>query len=416
MNDIKIEKQRDTRDLSINNINLDNTIIDNVNLIKSNEKLNFEKNVNSDKKIKPKLVPLDGLDLLTNPNKTNDKKLVENNSNDSDSDDLSNSDSDNMSEYSTENSKINLNQNMFKQNKNNDNDSDIESIKSNSSILSSKSSSISGSRRSSRSNSSSNFKQQKTYEEILREKQSFLYKLDRLEKSLKLKNTRKFTIQSNLEDIKTEYEKLKHQRDVDKSIKFQRRALMFLVSGVELFNNKFDPIDAKLDGWSETIMENIDDYDEVFEELHDKYAEKIQMAPELKLLMMVGGSGFMFHLSNTLLKSNVPSLNEVLKQNPDIMRNITQAALNNMSKNMGDKDPMYNMMKDSVNMQQQKNDTKYEEKSESNYKQQTTMNGPSGVDDILNEINKQKQQTTFTSNIKSKGKRQPVSGNININI
>ena len=50
------------------------------------------------------------------------------------------------------------------------------------------------------------------------------------------------------------------------------------------------------------------------------------MAPELKLLCMVAGSGFMFHLTNSLFKSASPKLGDILKNNPDIMRNISEAA------------------------------------------------------------------------------------------
>ena len=32
-------------------------------------------------------------------------------------------------------------------------------------------------------------------------------------------------------------------------------------------NSKFDPFDIKLDGWSEAVNENLDDYDDVFGEL-----------------------------------------------------------------------------------------------------------------------------------------------------
>ena len=39
----------------------------------------------------------------------------------------------------------------------------------------------------------------------------------------------------------------------------------------EFLNNKFDPFDIKLDGWSEAVNENVDDYDDVFGELHEKY-------------------------------------------------------------------------------------------------------------------------------------------------
>ena len=35
--------------------------------------------------------------------------------------------------------------------------------------------------------------------------------------------------------------------------------LMACITGIEFLNNKFDPFDIKLDGWSEQIHENIDD-------------------------------------------------------------------------------------------------------------------------------------------------------------
>ena len=32
------------------------------------------------------------------------------------------------------------------------------------------------------------------------------------------------------------------------------------------------------------VMENIEDYDDVFEDLHEKYHTKVKVAPEIKLL------------------------------------------------------------------------------------------------------------------------------------
>ena len=49
--------------------------------------------------------------------------------------------------------------------------------------------------------------------------------------------------------------------EVDQSIKFQRRMLVACVSGIEFLNKKFDPFDLELDGWSENVMENQEDYD-----------------------------------------------------------------------------------------------------------------------------------------------------------
>ena len=56
------------------------------------------------------------------------------------------------------------------------------------------------------------------------------------------------------------------------------------------------------------------------------------MAPELKLLLMLGGSAFMFHLTNTMFKSSIPGMDDILKQNPDLMSQFAKAAVGSISK------------------------------------------------------------------------------------
>jgi hypothetical protein len=184
--------------------------------------------------------------------------------------------------------------------------------------------------------------QRKSYEEIQREKQEILYELDRLQRQ-GFPPSKRYTMASTYEDMVYERNKLKKQRDVERSIKFQRKGLLMFASGVEFLNDKFDPFDLKLQGWSEKIMEDITDYDEIFEQLHEKYGEKVDMAPELKLLMTLGGSAFMFHLTNSIFKSNTPDMNDILKKNPDIMRSIQQASIQQMQNKMPN-DPIFNMM------------------------------------------------------------------------
>ena len=50
--------------------------------------------------------------------------------------------------------------------------------------------------------------------------------------------------------------------------------LVACVTGIEFLNNKFDPFDVKSGGWSESVHENVNDYDDVFEELHEKYKDQ----------------------------------------------------------------------------------------------------------------------------------------------
>ena len=230
----------------------------------------------------------------------------------------------------------------------------------------------------------------KSLEEIAAEKQELLYRLERLEAN-GFKPSRKFNMSSNLEDIKFEYERMKKQRDVDKSIKFQRKILMAITSGIEFVNNKFDPLSVKLDGWSESIYENLHEYDDVFEELHEKYKSKMKVAPEIKLLMMVGGSAFMFHLTNTLFKSKMPGLDQILQQNPELAQNVKQAAMNTMRQNeasSGNPDPLFGMMMNSAQNMMGPKPPANSAPAPSSNNQRGQLRGPTGVDDILNMVNR----------------------------
>jgi hypothetical protein len=44
--------------------------------------------------------------------------------------------------------------------------------------------------------------------------------------------------------------------------------------------------------------------------------------------MMLGGSGMMFHLTNSMFKAAVPNMNDVLKQNPELVQNMMNAVKN----------------------------------------------------------------------------------------
>ena len=254
-------------------------------------------------------------------------------------------------------------------------------------------------------------KQQKSYEEIQQEKQKLLFNLERLQKQ-GYPPSKRYSMASSYEDMLFEHDRLKKQRDVEKSIKFSRKILMAFVSGVEFLNGKFDYFDIKLEGWSENIMENVSDYDEVFEELHEKYGESVKMAPELKLIAMVAGSGFMFHLTNSLFKSASPKLSDILKQNPDIMKNISEAAAKNMGntidKEFGQNDIIGNMMKSGIDMKM--NQQRQPQKGPFG-PSQPRMNGPVGIDELLNELNNGNDDASVGSsngsitNIKSSAKR-----------
>jgi hypothetical protein len=171
-------------------------------------------------------------------------------------------------------------------------------------------------------------------EEIQKEKQDILFRLQRLhQKGVPI--SKKYTMSHSLHEIKEEYSRLKAQRDLDVSVKFQKKMMMAFVAGTEFLNSRYDPFDLKLDGWSETVHENSDDYDDIFEELHEKYKDKAKVAPELRLMMSLSGSAFMYHMTNSFFSGGGSGSNmaNMMRQNPDVMNQMKENVINSASKN-----------------------------------------------------------------------------------
>jgi hypothetical protein len=169
------------------------------------------------------------------------------------------------------------------------------------------------------------------FKTIDEEKADLVNKLGRLEKKGFTVNKR-LNAYSPIDELRSEVKRITYSIDVDKSIKFSRRMLIACTTGLEFMNKKYNPFEIQLDGWSENVMENVDDYDEVFEELYVKYRSKMHVAPEIKLIMMLGGSAMMFHLTNSMFKSVMPNMNDVIKQNPGLVQNMMTAVQNTVPK------------------------------------------------------------------------------------
>jgi|LakMenEpi03Aug12_release.lakeMendotaPanAssembly.Ray.scaffolds.fasta_scaffold00446_2 hypothetical protein len=179
------------------------------------------------------------------------------------------------------------------------------------------------------SNKYDNIKREKkqTMMNELNEKREILYQMDRLE-SKGYRLPFKFNMESDINEMRSEYNKLIREKDIDASIRFQRKMLMAFVTGSEYLNTRYDPFSVRLDGWSEQVHENLTDYDDIFEELHAKYKSSgKKMSPELRLFISLSGSAFMFHLTNRMFKETpLPNVEQVLKSNPELMKQFQQAA------------------------------------------------------------------------------------------
>lgn len=163
-----------------------------------------------------------------------------------------------------------------------------------------------------------------TPEQEFAKKTEYLTLLERLDK--KGVGGTKMTMINTLDEIEAELARRKDSKALEASIRFQRTLLTTVTNGMEFLNSRYDPLGVALDGWSEQVHENIEDYDEIFEELYDKYKDKSKVAPEVRLIMTLGLSAAMCHVTNTMFKSKMPGVDEIFRKNPDLARQMAAAA------------------------------------------------------------------------------------------
>ena len=235
-------------------------------------------------------------------------------------------------------------------------------------------------------------------EEENREKNSYLTRMMRL--SSKGMGGQRMTMANSLDEIKAEYGRVVDSRNLEASLKFQRNMLMTFATGAEFLNNRFNPFDVNLEGWSESVHENAEDYDEIFEELYDKYKDAGKMPPEVRLVMTLGASAAMFHVTNTYFKSKMPGMDDILRNNPDLMKQFATAAANQAGPGFGNfvgaamnagaqrqaaqpqqqQSPQMNSMPFNLSSRAPPQRAEEERPVQA---QRREMRGPTGVDDIL---------------------------------
>jgi len=145
-----------------------------------------------------------------------------------------------------------------------------------------------------------------------------------------IKNKSHFDLDSPYEEIEDEYEQAMEDKRKKDSIKLQGWWFMTFINSIEYGNAVFNPFDLNLDGWGEQVSEDLDSYEEIFSELHEKYKGG-KLAPEISLLLRVGFSAAVLNFSNKALSSATPAFNDVMKQSPELMRMFTNATVSSMS-------------------------------------------------------------------------------------
>jgi len=163
-----------------------------------------------------------------------------------------------------------------------------------------------------------------------RKKRHMIKKMEEWQEKGSFKMSDRYDMDSNFEEVEDEYETAMDEKRKKDSVKLQGWWFMTMINSLEYANTVFNPFDLNLDGWGEQVSEDIDSYEDIFSELHEKYKGG-KMAPEISLLLRVGFSAAVLNFSNKALSSATPAFNDVIKQSPELMKMFTDATVNSMS-------------------------------------------------------------------------------------
>jgi len=181
-----------------------------------------------------------------------------------------------------------------------------------------------------------------------RKKRMMLKKMDEWYEKGQLKQGTQLNIDSPYDEIEDEYESVMDDKRKKDAVKLQGWWMMTFINSLEYGNAVFNPFDLNLDGWGEQVSEDIDSYEDIFAELHDKYKGG-KMAPELSLLLRVGFSAAVLNFSNKALSTATPGFNDVIKQSPELMKMFTNATVSSMSQQSPSFEFAQNLMQDHQN-------------------------------------------------------------------
>lgn len=163
-------------------------------------------------------------------------------------------------------------------------------------------------------------------------KRDLVYKIQQLQQRLyDVELTPKtFTTADSLNELQAEYDRLYKIKQHKNTRDWYRKILFGVTKGLEWANHKWDPVGLKLDGWSTEVASNADEFDEIFDELSEKYGGSIneKIAPELRLIMLIVYSGVSYSISQSLTQdhSNRPEFTEIINKDPVLRERFMQAA------------------------------------------------------------------------------------------
>lgn len=170
---------------------------------------------------------------------------------------------------------------------------------------------------------------------MLRE-ELLLQKLDTLRRLGELKQcgvhiSRNYGMDDDLDMMKYELKLHNDIRSKQNAVQWMSHMMIGCLKGVEMLNDNYNPFDIKLVGLTDKISSDIQSYYMVLGEIYEKYNQPgKQMAPEMKLILMLSGAVLSLQASR-IIPAMIPNLGSSLKTDESLISELRGKAENKVS-------------------------------------------------------------------------------------
>jgi hypothetical protein len=149
-----------------------------------------------------------------------------------------------------------------------------------------------------------------------------------------VKLTKKYTIDSNIEEMEDELALQSDRENRKGAINIGKDGILKAVQWIERGNKYFDPVGARLNGWHRQMSTNINNYDSALGRFYDKHKHLItRIEPEIQIPAMIVLSGVAFHCTQKYVEEH--GLQEIVKERPDVLNKIQSTIASVLETNIG---------------------------------------------------------------------------------
>lgn len=186
-----------------------------------------------------------------------------------------------------------------------------------------------------------------------KEKREIYYELFQFEKAGYAVN-KKYSLDDDISELRFEYNRLMKEKDIDEKTKIAWTLFQTANGIIEYANNKLNPFNFSMKGWSDEIDQKRSEYEPHFRKIYKQISLRLQISPSLMVAMLFGTQLAQFIFPKLLDKLNVNLGKDKLKDKNIMNTNNTEypwetneneeSTSNNKNSNTSQYDLLYNKL------------------------------------------------------------------------